>query len=115
MQDSELIAILWHQEESDSCNGNFKTYYNKLHAMIEALRTKLNIETIPLIIGGLGDYLGKSGFDLTCTEYESVNKELLRYANEHKYVYFATAKELTANPAGIHLDAIHLIMCPVDL
>lgn len=106
MQDSELIAILWHQGENDSYNGNFKTYYNKLHTMIETLRTELNIETIPLIIGGLGDYLGKSGFGLNCTEYESVNNELLRYANEHKYVYFSTAKELTANPDGIHLDAI---------
>lgn len=106
MQDSELIAILWHQGENDSYNGNFKTYYNKLHIMIETLRTELNIETIPLIIGGLGDYLGKSGFGLNCTEYESVNNELLRYANEHKYVYFSTAKELTANPDGIHLDAI---------
>lgn len=106
MQDSELIAILWHQGENDSYNGNFKTYYNKLHTMIETLRTELKIETIPLIIGGLGDYLGKSGFGLNCTEYESVNNELLRYANEHKHVYFATAKELTSNPDGIHLDAI---------
>lgn len=106
MQDSELIAILWHQGENDSYNGNFKTYYNKLHTMIETLRAELNIETIPLIIGGLGDYLGKSGFGLNCTEYESVNNELLRYANEYKHVYFATAKELTANPDGIHLDAI---------
>ncbi len=30
MESSELIGILWHQGESDSINGNYKVYYQKL-------------------------------------------------------------------------------------
>ena len=33
MQNSNLIAILWHQGENDSYNGNYKTYYEKLHTI----------------------------------------------------------------------------------
>ena len=35
-----------------------------------------------------------------------MNKELLRYANDHNHVYFVTAQELSANPDGIHLNAV---------
>ena len=55
---------------------------------------------------GLGDYLGKIGFGFNCTEYDLVNKELLRYANNHNHVYFVTAQGLSANPVGIHLNAV---------
>ena len=35
-----------------------------------------------------------------------VNKDLLRYANDHNHVYFVTAPGLSANPDGIHLNAV---------
>ena len=57
-------------------------------------------------MGGLGDYLGKSGFGSNCAEYEMVNRELLRFAMEQEYTYFATAEGLTPNPDGIHIDAV---------
>lgn len=106
MQNSNLIAILWHQGENDSYNGNYKTYYEKLHTIFEALKNELNLDDVPFIIGGLGDYLGKIGFGFNCTEYDLVNKELLRYANDHNHVYFVTAQGLSANPDGIHLNAV---------
>ena len=61
-ESSELVGILWHQGESDSNNGNYKVYYKKLLVIIEALRKELNAPDIPIIIGGLGDFLGKEGF-----------------------------------------------------
>lgn len=106
MQDSELIGILWHQGENDSYGGNYQNYYEKLQVIVESLRKELNAQDIPFIVGGLGDYLGKSGFGLNCTEYELVNGELIRYANENTNTYFVTAKGLTANPDGIHLNAV---------
>lgn len=39
-------------------------------------------------------------------EYQLVNVELLRYANENKNTYYVTAEGLTSNPDGIHLNAI---------
>lgn len=106
MQTSELVGILWHQGESDSFNGNYKVYYEKLLVIIETLRKELNTPDIPLIIGGLPDFLGKKGFGKTCTEYALVNKELEKFAFEQDNCYFVTAVGLTSNPDGIHIDAV---------
>ncbi|KHD37699.1 acetyl xylan esterase [Clostridium acetobutylicum] len=106
MQSSELTGILWHQGESDSLNGNYKVYYKKLLLIIEALRKELNVPDIPIIIGGLGDFLGKEGFGKSCTEYNFINKELQKFAFEQDNCYFVTASGLTCNPDGIHIDAI---------
>lgn len=106
MQTSELAGILWHQGETDSFNGNYKTYYKKLLLIIETLRKELNAPDIPLIIGGLPDFLGKEGFGKNCTEYALVNKELEKFASEQDNCYFVTAKGLTSNPDGIHIDAV---------
>lgn len=106
LQDTELIGILWHQGENDSFGGSYQTYYKRLQVIVERLRNDLNAEAVPFVIGGLGDYLGKSGFGLNCTEYEMVNRELLRFAREQEHAYFATAKGLTSNPDGIHMNAV---------
>ncbi|MFR3228569.1 MAG: sialate O-acetylesterase [Mediterraneibacter gnavus] len=106
MQDSELIGILWHQGESDSYGGGYQTYYKKLQVIIESLRKELNAFEVPLIIGGLGDFLGKNGFGLNCTEYELVNEQLLKFAREQENSCFVTAEGLTPNPDGIHMDAV---------
>lgn len=106
METSELVGILWHQGETDSFNGNYKTYYKKLLLIIEALRKELNAPNIPVIIGGLGDFLGKEGFGKNCTEYALVNEELEKFALEQDNCYFVTATGLTSNPDGIHIDAI---------
>lgn len=106
MQNSELAGILWHQGESDSVNGNYKVYYKKFLLIIEALRKELNAPNIPLIIGGLGGFLGKEGFGKNCTEYQYLNEELQKFALEQDNCYFVTAEGLTSNPDGIHIDAI---------
>ena len=106
MQDSELIGILLHQGESDSYGGGYQTYYKKLQVIIESLRKELNAFEVPLIIGGLGDFLGKNGFGLNCTEYELVNEQLLKFAREQENSCFVTAEGLTPNPDGIHMDAV---------
>lgn len=106
MESSELIGILWHQGESDSINGNYKVYYKKLLLIIDTLRKKLNAPNIPIIIGGLGDFLGKEGFGKNCTEYNFINQELKKFAFEQNNCYFVTASGLTSNPDGIHIDAI---------
>lgn len=106
MENSELTGILWHQGEADSYNGGYKDYYKKLLVIFEALRKELNVPNIPIIIGGLGDFLGKDGYGKMCTEYELVNKELEKFADEQDNCYFVTASELTCNPDCIHFDAI---------
>lgn len=106
MENSELTGILWHQGESDSMNGKYKVYYQKLLSIMKAFREELNAPNIPIIIGGLGDFLGKEGFGKNCTEYNFINQELQKFAFEQDNCYFVTAEGLTSNPDGIHIDAI---------
>lgn len=105
MENSELIAILWHQGESDSHSGKYKDYYQKLEALVNSFRKELGVLEIPFIVGGLGDYLGKSGFGRSCVEYDLINQELLKYAENNKNSYFVTGKKLYSNPDGIHINA----------
>jgi len=106
LRSSQICGILWHQGESDSYGSLHESYYGKLTLIIETLRNELNLDEVPLMIGGLGDFLGKTGFGQHATEYRQVNEQLQRFANEQPNCYFVTAAELTANPDGIHLDAV---------
>lgn len=105
MENSELTAILWHQGENDSQSGKYKDYYKKLERMVNRLREELDASEIPFIIGGLGDYLGKTAFGRSCPEYELVNQELLRYAKNNENCYYVTGEKLYSNPDGIHINA----------
>lgn len=105
MENSELIAILWHQGESDAHSEKYKNYYQKLNDLVHSIRKELRALEIPFIIGGLGDYLGRSGFGKSCTEYDLINKELCKYAEKNKNCYFVTGEKLYSNPDGIHINA----------
>lgn len=105
MENSELIAILWHQGENDSHGGNYKDYYQKLDRIVHALRKELAVSDVPFLIGGLGDYLGKTAFGAGCMEYELMNQELYRYAKEKEHCYFVSGKNLYPNADGIHINA----------
>lgn len=105
MESSELSGILWHQGENDCFNENYKVYYQKFLKIIETLRQELNVPNVPIIIGGMPDFLGKQGFGQGCIEFDQVDKELQKFAFEQPHCYFVTAKGLTSNPDGIHIDA----------
>ncbi|WP_152404223.1 sialate O-acetylesterase [Paenibacillus cellulositrophicus] len=106
LRSSQICGILWHQGESDSYRSLHETYYEKLTLIIETLRNELNLDEVPLIIGGLGDFLGKTGFGQHATEYRQVNEQLQHVANKQENCYFVTAADLTANSDGIHLNAV---------
>ncbi|MEK3763312.1 sialate O-acetylesterase [Solibacillus sp. FSL K6-4121] len=106
LETSEICGILWHQGETDSNHSLHETYYEKLSLIIETLRKELNLQNIPLIIGELGDFLGKTGFGKYSPEFQEINELLRRFAYEQENCYFVTAKGLTANPDGIHLNAV---------
>lgn len=106
METSELVGILWHQGESDSYGERYKTYETKLLSLFKHLREELNAKDIPIIIGELGHYLGQSGFGKSAAEFKQINEILSKVAHSEKNCYFVTSKGLTANPDGIHTDAV---------
>lgn len=105
LKNSELLCILWHQGESDSSGDRPRQYYEKLSRVFESLKRDLNLKNTPILIGGLPDFLGKVGFGAYATEYEAINQALEAYTDENDLTYFITAKGLTSNPDGIHIDA----------
>lgn len=102
---SEIKGILWHQGESDCSPEKAKQYQEKFAFIIDTLRQELNIPEVPLIIGGLGDFLPEGIFGQYFIHYSLVNRELEDFAQSHKNCYFVTAKGLAANPDGIHFNA----------
>ncbi|MFG6147579.1 sialate O-acetylesterase [Halobacillus sp. B23F22_1] len=106
METSEIVGILWHQGESDSYGERYKTYEEKLLSLFKHLREELNAPDIPIIIGELGHYLGEVGFGKSAVEYKQINQILSKVAHTEKNCYFVTSKGLTANPDGIHINAI---------
>ena len=105
MENSELIAILWHQGESDGRSKKYKNYYHKLNILVNSFRKELGDLEVPFIVGGLGNYLGKSGFGRSCVEYDLINQELLKYVENKRNCYFVTGEKLYPNPDGIHINA----------
>ncbi|MFP3597838.1 sialate O-acetylesterase [Chryseobacterium sp. SIMBA_029] len=103
---STLRGILWHQGENNSNSQKYRLYGEKLALIIKTLREELNVPDIPLIIGGLGDFLQDGIYGQYFSEYNEVNKALIQFAEDHDHCYFVSAKGLTANPDNIHFNAI---------
>lgn len=56
LENGELAGILWHQGESDSQPEKAAVYARKLTALISRIRTDLQAENVPFIVGTLGDF-----------------------------------------------------------
>lgn len=102
---SKLDGILWHQGESDCFPDRANVYKEKFAVIIAALRRELNTPDIPLIIGGLGDYLATGLFGQYFSLYTVVNQALQQFAHLTPHCYFVTATGLTGNPDGVHFNA----------
>jgi len=104
-QSSKITGILWHQGEND-CFGDLAAIYkDRFGEIIDALRNALSLPKVPLIIGGLGDFLPSGRYGAFFGAYPLVNKALLEYATQASDCYFVSAEDLTANPDGLHFDA----------
>ena len=105
MESSELIGILWHQGENDSLNGLYKEYAQKLKAVFAHFRQELGLLALPIIVGELPNFLGKSGFGLSATEFKEINQETKKAVSEIDNCYIVSAEKLKANLDGIHISA----------
>ncbi|NWJ53440.1 MAG: sialate O-acetylesterase, partial [Bacteroidetes bacterium] len=103
---SQLSGILWHQGENDCSPEKAEIYSEKFAVIIKTLRQELNVPEIPLMIGGLGDFLPNGIFGKYFASYALINHELEDFAKTHANSYFVTAKGLTANADNIHFNAL---------
>lgn len=105
MRTSHLVGILWHQGEGDCADHLYPLYLEKITAIMKALRRALDAEDIPIVVGGLGDFLKDRDEDSPRpVNYRYVNEALEKYAEITPHTAFASAKDLTSNPDNLHFN-----------
>ena len=105
MRTSALTAILWHQGESDShLPEEAESYFDRFKLMSDTLRARLGAESVPLIVGELGSFVG----DFENGKYPYwpvVNCALHRAAEELRSCAVVSAQGLSCRPDHLHFDS----------
>ncbi len=104
MRTAHLAGILWHQGESDCADEAYPVYLEKLTKMVLDLRQDLQAPHVPLVVGGLGDFL-KDFTRADLSNYVHVNRALQDYALQTPHTAFASAQGLGANPDNLHFSS----------
>ena len=109
LRTSHLVAILWHQGESDCAEHLYPHYLEKLTKIMTALRRELGAEDVPIIVGGLGDFIVNYKEDTALLNYKKINESLVKFAKTTHRAAFASAEGLTSNPDNLHFN--HESLC----
>ena len=105
MRTSNLAAILWHQGEADCAPELNSLYLEKITAIMTALRRELSAEDIPLLVGGLGDFLKDRTESPNLVHYPKINSALMEFARISSRTAFVSAEGLKSNPDNLHFSA----------
>lgn len=108
MRTSRLMGILWHQGESDCEPALYPLYAEKLQRMIDGLRAALGMPEIPILLGGLGDFLKVHAERDFLKNYVHINDALQRVADADPRCAYVSAVGLTGNPDNLHFNAASL-------
>ena len=103
---STVTAILWHQGESDCYAEKYPLYEEKFTAILAALRERTGLHDVPVLLGGLGDYLVDYLPQMGVFQnYVYVNEALQNVAKKQSRVGFVPADGLRPNPDNLHFSA----------
>lgn len=106
---SDIVAILWHQGESDCSPERYPVYEEKLEKIIDALRERTGLFEVPFIVGGLGDFLKNNPRSENFGKYyKKINESLLSLSIRKEKMGFVSAEGLSANPDNLHFSAAAL-------
>jgi Carbohydrate esterase, sialic acid-specific acetylesterase len=98
MKYGKLKGILWQQGESDANPKDAPLYKERLVKLLQNFRKELGNDTLPIVLGGLGDFL-------KAPEYKIINKSLLEVANEIGFAAFSKASTLGHIGDYLHFNA----------
>lgn len=98
MEHGELKGIVWQQGESDSNSKDAPYYKERLLHLLTQLRDDLGDKTIPIVLGGVPDFL-KSKL------YTKVNEALQEVAIEMGNVRFSEASQLGHIGDRLHFNS----------
>lgn len=102
---STIAGVLWHQGEADCSEKLYPLYEEKLKKFLDALRKKLNLYDVPILLGGLGDFLKDCTLSEHLKNYTYINEILKKTAENEKMTGFVSAEGLSANPDNLHFSA----------
>jgi len=105
---SVIRGILWHQGEADCKENLYPHYEEKLTVILTVLRERLGLADVPVLLGGLGDFLADCKLADCLKNYPHVNAALARTANTLPNAAFVSAKGLRANPDNLHFNSVSL-------
>ena len=108
MRTSHLAGILWHQGEGDCRADQYPFYAQQLQKVINGLRTALGRQDLPVLVGGLGDFLKERKDADHLENYLHINAALQKVAEEDTYCCYVPAHGLTSNPDFLHFNAASL-------
>ena len=108
MRTSRLMGILWHQGEGDCEPALYPLYAEKLQRMIDGLRAALGMPEIPILLGGLGEFLKDHAERDFLKNYVHINDALQRVADADPRCAYVSAVGLTGNPDNLHFNAASL-------
>lgn len=99
MRYGRLKGIIWQQGESDSNTHDAPLYKERLINLLTSFRKDLNDETLPIVIGGLGDFLKSA-------RYMDINRALQETANEIGNASFSEASKQGHIGDRLHFNSI---------
>lgn len=102
---STIAGILWHQGEGDCREDLYPLYEAKFVKIMNAFRKELNLYDVPVLVGGLGDFLANCELDKELKNYSLVNESLKRIAAGNSMTGFVSAEGLTSNSDNLHFNA----------
>lgn len=106
MRTSDLKGILWHQGENDCFGEQYAVYEEKFRCVMDGIREALGCPDLPIIIGGLGDFLAKvEKYPEFAQNYLRINEILRKMGEEYPHCAFVGAEGLGSNPDHLHFSA----------
>lgn len=108
MRTSHLVGVLWHQGEGDCREELYPLYDQRFRTMMDALRESLGLPELPVLVGGLGDFLADCTVSEHVKNYPHVNAALRRIAENDPNCAYVPADGLGANPDNLHFNAAAL-------
>jgi len=108
MRTSHLVGVLWHQGEGDCRPERYTLYQKRFTIIMDELRKCLKIPNLPILIGGLGDFLANCIYSEHMKNYHHINYALRKIAKEYQNCAYVSAEGLGANPDNLHFNAAAL-------
>lgn len=105
---SKIIAVLWHQGESDCYNERWPLYEERCTHIFESMRKELGLgDDVPFLMGGLGDFLTDWSPE-RADIFPKVNEAMQSMAAHNSWITFVPATGLTHKGDSLHFNAAAL-------